>query len=125
MARYDHWSTGNRTARWLVTLPGPDTDSNFMYEVGRPYGLAFPLMGMDVAGDKIFIASLWGEVLVFDALTGLREEILCVGPEVSGSSAWEDASMGLRVFKRKNGEYLIFTENSGFAGKANFFRWRP
>jgi hypothetical protein len=45
------------------------------------------------------------------------------GPEVNGQSAWEDAAMGLRAFKRKNGEYLIFTENSGWGGKNNLFRW--
>ena len=40
-------------------------------------------------------------------------------------SAWEDSAMGLRAFRRENGEYLIFTENSGWGGKNNFFRWKP
>ena len=126
MARYDKWSTGNRTARWVVTLPNPDNtnEPDFMYS-GRPYGLAFQSMGMAVAGDKIFIASLWGEVWVYDALTGVREAILSPGPEVSGNGAWEDATKGLTAFRTKAGEYLIFTENSGFNGKANFYRWKP
>ena len=80
---------------------------------------------MDVAGDRIFMASLWGEVMVFNALNGQRETVLTVGPEVSGGCAWEDATLGLRAFKRKSGEYLIFTENSGYGGKCNFWRWKP
>ena len=48
-----------------------------------------------------------------------------MGPEVNGQCAWEDAAMGLRAFKTKAGEYLIFTENSGWGGKNNLFRWRP
>jgi hypothetical protein len=125
MARYDDWSKGNRTPRWRFRLPNPDTDPNFMYEVGRPWGCTIQFQAMDAAGDKIFLASLWGEVHVYDSLTGKRDTILSCGPEVSGCSAWEDASMGIRAFKRKNGEYLVFTENSGFGGRSNFYRWKP
>jgi hypothetical protein len=125
LARYDRWSTGNRTARWIVILPTPDTDPHFMYEVGRPWGCVFQFQAMDAAGDKIFLASLWGDVHVFDAATGRRAMILCAGPEVSGRCAWEDATMGLRAFRRKNGEYLVFTENSGWGGKNNLYRWTP
>jgi hypothetical protein len=49
--------------------------------------------------------------------------ILNAGPEVSGKMAWEDEQMGVRAFKRKNGEYVIFSENSGFRAKDNLFRW--
>jgi hypothetical protein len=125
MARYDDWSKGNRTPRWRFRLPNPDTDPNFMYEIGRPWGCTIQFQAMDAAGDKIFLASLWGEVHVYDSLTGKRDTILSCGPEVSGCSAWEDASMGIRAFKRKNGEYLVFTENSGFGGRSNFYRWKP
>jgi hypothetical protein len=126
MACYENWSKGNRSPSWQIDLPNPGTDPNFMYEGEvRPWGVRFRWMGLDVAGDKIFLASLWGEVFVFDRQTGEVERILSAGPEVAGSSAWEDAAMGLRAFKRKNGEYLIFTENSGWGGKNNFFRWKP
>ena len=60
-----------------------------------------------------------------EVTTGKLVEIPALGPEVNGQSAWEDAAMGLRAFRRKNGEYLIFTENSGWGGKNNFFRWQP
>jgi hypothetical protein len=125
LARYDDWSKGNRKPRWRFRLPNPDTDPNFMYEIGRPWGCTIQFQAMDAAGDKIFLASLWGEVHVYDSATGKRDTILSCGPEVSGHSAWEDASMGIRAFKRKNGEYLVFTENSGYGGRSNFFRWKP
>ena len=124
MARYDNWSKGNRTSRWKVRAFRPETDPDyFMYEAKLyPYS---GYMGMQIAGDYVFFAYLFGEVHVFDLNTGRLVEILALGPEVNGQSAWEDAAMGLRAFKRKNGEYLIFTENSGWGGKDNFFRWRP
>jgi len=124
MARYDDWSKGNRVPKWKVKAFTPQTDPDyFMYEVNLfPY---CGYMGMQVTGDYVFFAYLFGEVHVFDLDTGKLLEILALGPEVNGQSAWEDAAMGLRAFKRKNGEYLIFTENSGWGGKNNFFRWRP
>jgi len=125
LACYDDWSKGNRTARWLITLPNPDTDPNFMYEVGRPWGCAFHWMGLDVADDKVFLAELWGPIHIYDAATGKLLIILNAGPEVSGCNAWEDANLGVRAFKRKNGEFIIFSENSGYNGKDNMFRWEP
>lgn len=124
MARYDNWSKGNRTSKWKVKNFDPLSDPDyFMYEVNP-----FPYrghMGMQIAGDYVFFAYLFGEIHVFDLDTGKLVEILSMGPEVNGQCAWEDATMGLRAFKRKNGEYLIFTENSGWGGKNNFFRWNP
>jgi hypothetical protein len=124
MARYDHWSRGNRKSRWKVRGLRPETDGDyFMYEVNLfPYS---GYMGLQIAGDYIFFAYLFGEVHVFDLKTGKLVEVLSPGPEVNGQSAWEDASMGLRAFKTSAGEYLIFTENSGWGGKDNFYRWRP
>jgi hypothetical protein len=125
LARYDDWSKGNGTARWQITLPNPDTDPHFMCEVGRPWGCAFHWMGLDGAGDKIFLAEFWGPVHVYDSATGKPEIILIAGPEVSGCSAWEDANPGLRALRGRDGEYLIFTENSGYHGKNYLFRWKP
>ena len=124
MARYDNWRKGNRAPKWKVKAFRPETDPGyFMYEVNLyPYS---GYMGMQIAGDYVFFAYLFGEVHVFNLNTGKLVEILALGPEVNGQSAWEDAAMGLRVFHRKNGEYMIFTENSGWGGKCNFFRWSP
>ena len=123
LACYDRWST-DRVERWNVVLPRATRSPDFMY-ADRPFGLPQQWMGMDVAGDKIFFANLWGEVTVFDAETGARELIISPGPEVAGQGAWEDASQGIRVFQRKDGEFLIFVENSGFGGKCHFYRWKP
>lgn len=124
LARYDQWSTGNRKSTWKVKALHPGTDPDFfMYEVNfYPYS---GYMGMQLAGDYIFLAYVFGEVHAFDLKTGKLVESLAMGPEVNGQSAWEDAAMGLRAFQRKNGEYLIFTENSGWGGKNNLFRWHP
>jgi len=126
LARYDNWSTGNRTATWKTPGLTPyhaDDAEFFMYETRIfPYS---GYMGMQMVGDYVFMAYLFGEVHVYDLATGKLAEILSIGPEVSGFTAWEDAAMGLRAFKRQNGEYLILTENSGWAGKNNLFRWTP
>ena len=125
LARYDNWSKGNRKSRWQFILPDPSTDPSFMYTVSMPYGLAYQWEAFDVAGDKVFVAEMWGPVHVYDANTGAFETILNAGPEVSGGDAWEDEQMGIRAFQRKNGEYIILEENSGFHAKNNMFRYRP
>lgn len=125
LARYVNWSTGNRTPRWLIDLPDPSVDYNVQYEVGQPYGLAHVWDGMDVAADKLFIASLWGNINVYNTTDGSLDRVMSPGPEVSGSCAWEDASQGLTAFKRANGEFVVFTENSGYDAKNNLFRIPP
>lgn len=124
LGRYDNWSKGNRTSTWKVKVFTPYTDPDyFMYEVGLyPYS---GYMGMKLAGDYVFMAYLFGEVHAFDLKTGQLAQTFPIGPELNGQSAWEDAAMGLRATKTKAGEYLIFTENSGWGGKNNFFRWKP
>jgi hypothetical protein len=125
MGRYDNWSKGNRTPTWKILAPTQESNPEyFMMEVDKPYNL-FGFMGMQICGDYVFMAHLYGEILAFDLKTGKVVETFPMGPEVNGGSAWEDAAMGLRAFKRKNGEYLIFTENSGWGGKNNFIRWKP
>ncbi|MCU0873179.1 MAG: hypothetical protein MUE50_12640 [Pirellulaceae bacterium] len=124
LGRYDDWSKGHRAPCWKQRALEPQVNPDFfMYEKNLfPYR---GYMGLQIAGDYVFFAYLFGEVHVFDLATGKLVEILALGPEVNGQSAWEDAAMGLRAFRRKNGEYLIFTENSGWGGKNNLFRWKP
>ena len=124
MARYDHFLAGGRTPKWKIHMGHPVTDPDlFMYEVNPfPY---CGYMGMQCVGEYVFCAYLFGEVHVFNAQSGKLEQIICPGPEINGQTAWEDASMGLRATKRKNGEYLILLENSGWGGKNNLYRWKP
>jgi Secretion system C-terminal sorting domain len=124
LARFDNWKLGNRTAKWAFPVLNNDsTDLNFTYEE-RPFN-EFRWMGFDVVGSKIFLAELYGGVRIYDTATGKLEKILSPGPEVAGSFAWEDAAMGLRAYKRSNGEYVVFTENSGYNAKCNLFRIPP
>ena len=125
LAVYENWSKGNRKAKWLINLPSPLENPNFMYELSQPYNLPMHYMGMQLTGDYIFIATLWGEVHVYSLTDGSLVKILTPGPENAGRGAWEDAAMGLTAFKRANGEYLVFTENSGWGGKNPMYRWRP
>ena len=125
IARYDNWSKGNRTARWVTRLADPSTDVNFMYTGAMPYGLAYQYEAFDVAVDKVFVAEMWGPVHVYDATTGKLDLLMNNSPEVSGCDAWEDENMGIRATKRANGEYVVIEENSGFRAKDNLFRWKP
>jgi sugar lactone lactonase YvrE len=124
MARYDNFRKSGGTRKWKVRGLRPESDPEyFMYEVNVfPYS---GYMGLQACGNYVFFAYLFGEIHVFDINTGKLVEILSPGPEVNGQGAWEDASMGLRVTKTKSGEYLVFTENSGWGGKNHFYRWKP
>jgi len=124
LACYENWSKGNREPTWKIKGLSPwEEPDYFMYETDLFRASYY--MGMQLAGDYVFFTFLFGEIHVFDLATGKLVEILSMGPEVCGSCAWEDAAMGLRVFQRKNGEYMIFTENGGWGGKNNFLRWKP
>ena len=94
--RYDNWSKGQRVPRWKQRALEPQLNPDFfMYEKNLfPYR---GYMGLQIAGDYVFFAYLFGEVHVFELATGKLVEILALGPEVNGQSAWEDAAMGLRL----------------------------
>ena len=124
MARYDNWAKGNRSPTWKVPAFNASTHPDYLMTEVRPYPYA-GYMGMQVAGEYLFMAYIYGEIHVFDLATGKLVEIISPGPEINGQCAWEDAAMGLRVMKRSDGEYLILTENSGWGGKNNFYRWKP
>jgi len=124
IARYDGWSKGNRSSTWKFPAFNPSTHPQYFMAEVRPYPHA-GYMGMQVAGEYLFMAYIYGEIHVFDLATGKLVEIISPGPEINGQCAWEDAAMGLRVVKRSDGEYLILTENSGWGGKNNFYRWKP
>jgi Cys-rich repeat protein len=152
--RYDNWLTGTRVLRATATLPHPaqNVDVNaasndFMFMVDPPYkrspcgppplpptgtgcegwstGREFNWHAFDVAGDKIFLAEKWGPIHVFDGLTGLPVTTLFAGPEESGSQSWNDSTMGIRAFRRSNGEYLIAAMDSSPHARTLLLRWTP
>jgi len=126
LAGYDRWSKGNRKPRFATALPAPPTQAPFMFEgFEGPEWMRFRYMAMDVAVDKVFVAELWGPIHVYDAQTGKRDLILNAGPEISGVTGWIDVSMGIRACKRKNGEYVILAESSGYRARDILYRWKP
>lgn len=122
LARYDQWSKGNRTSRWQIILPRPETSTDFSYEVDKPWGCIHSWMGMEVAGDKLFLTALWGPTHVFDVDSGTAVMIINPGPEIAGFTAWQDATMGTSTFERRDGETILFVENSGYDAKCNLYR---
>lgn len=106
IARYDNWSKGNRTPKWRIVLP---VDKSEPPEVLNP-------SAMSVAGDYVFAVTVKkAEVYVYDAKTGRQVKILKPGAEVLGESGWVDIPYGVRAFRRKNGEYLVFVEENAKA----------
>jgi hypothetical protein len=98
IVRYDNWSQ-RRKVRWRIPLPYEPTDAHTI------------LKTMDVAGDKIFAATVkTAEVYVYDAATGAFVTKLAPGTEVASETGWVDTPYGLRAYRRSNGEYLVFVE---------------
>jgi hypothetical protein len=99
--RIDNWSKGNLKPRFRIVLP---TDKSAPPDVLTP-------TSMSVAGDYIFVTTTktW-ETYVYSASTGKLIRTLKPGAEVSGQLGWVDIAYGVRAFRRKNGEYLVFVE---------------
>jgi hypothetical protein len=100
IARYDNWSKGNRKERFRITVPY-DTKAD-------PPSL---MASMSAAGNYIFtILVKSAEVYVYNAATGDLVKQFKPGPEVANESGWIDIPYGIRAFRRKNGEYIVFAE---------------
>ncbi len=106
IARYDNWSKGNRQPKYRIVLP---VDRSAPPEVLNP-------AAMSIAGDYVFAVTVKkAEVYVYDAKTGRQVKILKPGAEVFGETGWVDIPYGIRAFRRKNGEYLVFVEEDAKA----------
>ena len=112
IARFDNWSTGNRTPRWVQVLP----DYN-----------EWP-SGMSVAGDFVFVTydggsyqEDSGHTRVRRASDGVDLGRMWAGPYNIGRL---DIEAGVRALKRANGEYIIFTEDDWYA-RVMMYRWTP
>jgi len=104
IVRYDNW-TRNKTLRWRITLPY-DPKANPMLII----------KAMDVAGDRVFaVDSRNAEVYVYDTGTGAFVTKLTPGTEVAGETGWVDIPYALRVYRRANGEYVVFVEEDAKA----------
>jgi len=111
LARYDRWSTGNRTATWTTALPWGDS-----YDL-QPKSMCH-------AGDYLFVVNLGrGPVFVIHAATASLVGIMAPGPEVGSGCGLIDIPHGIQAVKLPNGEYAVFVEEDG-NGKVLIFRWK-
>lgn len=106
----DHWSQGNRAARFVCKLGSPE-----------PATFA-------VAGDYLFdggwktnarvwitdlrIGKVVGQFTVPDYMGGIR------------GTGWIDIGYGISAFQRHNGDYLVVVEDD-FLGRDVLYRWLP
>lgn len=113
-ARYDNWSR-SRT-------PAPATQIVFPYD---PFSGGLAQEGLDVAGDYLFVVSLYdAQVLVYDLRNGNLVATLVAGPEIAGFSGWVDMPYSLSAHKLDSGEYLVLAEEDG-RNKEIIYRWKP
>ena len=129
LARYDNWlacpTPDDHPARYVTPLPDNATDITLLAPPGTSPSFK-GYMGMAFAGDKIFIADMWGPIRVYDANLGNPVITLNPGPEISATMGWEDMMMGLNATKRSNGEYLIQeSDTGGRAACTLLYRWTP
>ncbi len=106
----DNWSTGNRAARYVSTLFGPNQSSwsaagDYSFEVGWETR-----------------AKVWVTDLNTGELIGtMIPSAACGGIDRTG---WVDIAAGLQAYKRSNGEYLVFVEDD-FLSRVILYRWCP
>ncbi len=84
----------------------------------------------DANGGYLFIGGLSERgvkkisIWALDPRTGEMVQRFLPGPEVAGYCGWFDFNNAINALKRKDGEYILFTEDDG-AQKVNMFRWKP
>lgn len=117
LARYDRWSTGNRTPTWRIDLPY-DYSANPIVQT----------TSLAEAGDYIFSVGVQtrGKVWVWRKSDGSLVGNLVPEASVGGVDAtgWVDLRYGLTAFKRSTGEYFVFVEEDA-RGKTLMYRWTP
>jgi hypothetical protein len=111
IARYDHWST-KRTLRFQIPVDSWSTKVE-------------PVEGIAQEGDYLFVVErATAQVRVYDANNGSQVGAMRPGPEVGSHSGYIDVPMGMTVYRRANGEYLVFVEEDSL-GKVILYRWTP
>jgi len=123
-ARYDGWTAGTRTPRWTSTAIHDPV-------YGGGHASCEP-MAFDVAGDFVFVSQAgasekfgvaWAQVDVYEAASGAL--VGSMKPTAAfGQSGLMDVVESIRVFRRKDGEYVALVEED-LAAKNIMYRWRP
>ena len=116
MARYNNWSTGNRTAAYSINLPS-SANGDFAN-----------MVSLTIEKDYIFVVGIQtrSKVWVYNALTGTLAGTMTAGSNVGGVSktGWCDVVNSIAAFRKSNGEYLISVEEDGWE-KILIYRWIP
>jgi len=120
--RFNGWSTGNRTSSYTVAnLPYEDKQ----YTPDTNYGGGQP-SAFSVAGDYLFILYGYGHIRILNksdgSLVGTLQQNVANGWK--GSQGQVDASYGMTVTKRSNGQYVLLFENAAWAN-IMMIRWCP
>jgi len=107
----DNWSKGNRTARYVGDLKGPNQTA---WTVAGDYAFE---------GGQETKAKIWVTDLISGKLIGtMIPDASCGGLERTG---WIDISSGIKAYKRKSsGEYLVFVEDD-YLSRVILYRWCP
>jgi hypothetical protein len=122
IARYDHWSQGNREPRWQIALPWDITPAA---QTPGASMVRTVTASMSVEGDYLFtVLARDGLVTIYRADTGEKVGVLSPGPEVGRKTGWIDIPYGIRARRRSTGEYLVFVEEDA-CGKVIMYRWKP
>lgn len=120
LARYNNWSTGNRTALWTANLP---------YHVASQPILT--IRDLAVAGNKVFAAlhqtqtsgvpgPISHNIYVYDATSGIELGEMVPGVE-SNDMGWLDGPDMLNAIQRSTGEYVV-TEQESVSGHVMIMR---
>jgi len=116
LARYNNWSTGNRTPAYTMDLPSADG------------GAGANMVSIALEKDYIFVMGVQtrGKVWVYYSANGLLAGTMVPGDNVGGVSktGWGDMVNSIGAFRRSTGEYLVTVEENGW-GKILIYRWTP
>ncbi|MFF4753815.1 hypothetical protein ACWD5R_23365 [Streptomyces sp. NPDC002514] len=117
LARYDRWSTGNRTPTWTIQLPWDTSTTPLVTTVGLAW-----------AGNYVFSVGVQtrGKVWVFRAGDGAAVGTWVPDGTVGGAdrTGWVDIPYGVSAVRRSTGEYLVTVEEDLF-NKVLVYRWVP
>ena len=113
LARYNNWSTGNRTAAYTINIPyNTSTDES--------------AVSFAVEGNYIFVVGVKsrGKVWVYNKSNGTLVGTMLPGSNVGGvaKTGWCDLRNSIAAFRKSNGEYLVTVEEDGWE-KILIYKW--
>jgi uncharacterized protein YjdB len=116
MARYNNWSTGNRTAVYTINLPSTAA------------GDGANMVSLTIEKDYIFVVGVQtrAKVWVYSSLAGTLAGTMVPGANIGGidKTGWCDLVNSIAAFKTLAGQYLVTVEDDGWA-KILIYRWCP